>query len=444
MSYASSTLAKLQTSVVPEGFVRNAGLIAGSAAVSYVIFFLVSPILTRIYSPEDFGILGVFASVLSITLPLVSWRYEIPITMPEDDAVAANVFAVAIIILLGMTSLGCVGFFLFGTPLMKGLHASSQWQFLCLLTGGMFAGGLFQVLNFWALRKRAFGQIARTKVAQGSMAVGTQLFLGLLHGGPLGLLLGDVFGRAAGIRILVKLVWKDREKFISGITAAGLIQAAERYKRFPIYSCSSGVLNAAGLNLPVIMMASLYGTQVAGFFSVALRLIGLPIMLLGQAAGQVFWGEASRMLDEPFKLSRMFYRTLRTMVLLGAAIVAPLMFFAPSALAVVFGEQWREAGFYVQLLSLGFLADFVATPLSSTLLALERQSWQLAWDAGRLVLVLIVFAAGYSFGVSAHGVALLYGIAQLMAYLGHLVLCATAISLETARNEHQEWSDQLL
>ncbi len=436
MSYASLTLAKLKNVLASTGFVRNAGLLAGSAAVTQVIFLSLSPILTRVYSPEDFGMLGVFASVLSMALPLASWRYEFAITLPQDDDVAVNVLVLAIIILLGMTLFSGTGLLIFGDHIMKALQVSSGWYFSCLLLGGLLASGLFQALNFWALRKKAFSRIARTKLAQGSVTAIGQVALGLLHSGPTGLLLGDVVGRTAGIRVLAGLLWTERSKLVGSVSTGQLLQVARRYKRFPYLSCGSGVLNAVGLNIPVVLMASLYGTQAAGFFSLALRLIGLPISLLGQAAGQVFWGEASRMCDNPERLSKLFYRVLVIMFLVSIAMVVPLVVVAPSALALVFGEEWRESGYYVQVLSFGFMVDFMATPLSSTLFALERQSWQLGWDAGRLALMLSVFVGVYSMGYSPLVAALCYGLAQVFAYGIHLTLSAIAIRI--AKNKISE------
>jgi O-antigen/teichoic acid export membrane protein len=436
MSYALLTLTKFKSIRASTGFIRNAGMLAGSAAVTQIIFLSLSPILTRVYSPEDFGMLGVFVSVLSMALPLASWRYEFAITLPQDDEIAMNVLVLAIIILLGMTVFSGTGLWIFGDHIMKTLQVSSRWYFSFLLIGGLLASGLFQALNFWALRKKAFSRIARTKLAQGSITAIGQVALGLLHSGPAGLLLGDVAGRTAGIRILAGLLWTERTKLIESVSKDQLLHVARRYRRFPYLSCGSGVLNAVGLYIPVVLMASLYGAQAAGFFSLALRLIGLPISLLGQAAGQVFWGEASRMYEDPERLSGLFYRVLFIMFLAGLAMVVPLVVVAPSALALVFGEQWREAGYYVQLLSLGFIVDFMATPLSSTLFALERQSWQLGWDAGRLFLVLLVFAGVYSLGFSPLTAALCYGLAQVFAYGIHLILSATAIRI--AKNKISE------
>ncbi|AFM26936.1 lipopolysaccharide biosynthesis protein [Desulfomonile tiedjei] len=429
MSYASLALAKLKNALASTGFIRNAALLAGSAAVTQVIFLSLSPILTRVYSPEDFGILGVFVSVVSMALPLASWRYEYAITLPQDDDIAVNVLVLAIIILLGMTLLSGTGLLIFGDYIMKALRVSTGWYFSCLLVGGLFASGLFQALNFWALRKKAFSRIARTKLAQGSITAIGQVALGLLHIGPAGLLLGDVVGRTAGIRVLAGLLWTERSNLVGSVSTGQLLKVARRYKRFPYLSCGSGVLNAVGLSIPVVLMASLYGVQAAGFFSLALRLIGLPINLLGQAAGQVFWGEASRMYEDPERLSRLFYRVLLIMFLVSIAMMVPLVVVAPSALALVFGEQWREAGYYVQALSLGFVVDFMATPLSSTLFALERQSWQLGWDAGRLALMLLVFIGVHSLGFSPLIAALCYGLAQVLAYGIHLTLSAIAIRI---------------
>ncbi|HMK37300.1 MAG TPA: oligosaccharide flippase family protein [Desulfomonilaceae bacterium] len=429
MEHYGSVMDRLKSIRVPTGFIRNTLTLAGSTLVTQGIFFAASPILTRIYLPDDFGTLGVFSSILSLALPVASWRYEYPITLPQDDEYAANVLGVAVLVLLMMTALAGGSLWFLGDSLVKSLHVSSKQLYSCLLVGGLFGGGLFQALNFWAVRKKAFAQIARTKVTQGSMTAGTQILVGLLHAGPLGLILGDVVGRVAGIRMLAQVLWQEKSKLAGSITGTRLTEMARSYKRFPLYSSGAAILNAAGLYSSPILMASLYGPQAAGYFSLALRLLSLPTLLVGQALGQAYWAEVSTMRHKADDLRRLFYRILRTSIVVGGAVIVPLVWFAPTAIATLFGEQWRESGYYLQLLSLSFLGDFVSTPLSSTLTVLERQSWQLAWDACRLVFVVIAFAGLQYWGCSARTAALGYAVAQLTSYVIHLILAGIAIHI---------------
>lgn len=86
-------------------FARSVTVLAGGAVLGQAITVLVSPILTRLYSPEDFGVFGVYASILGIVTVIASLRYEYALPLPEDDAIAANILALCFLLLLGMTGL---------------------------------------------------------------------------------------------------------------------------------------------------------------------------------------------------------------------------------------------------------------------------------------------------------------------------------------------------
>lgn len=409
-------------------FARNVSMLAGSRALAYVVVLAASPLLTRLYTPEDFGTLAVFGSVLGLTGTLVTCRYEIAIPLPRDEAVAANLLTLALIILVTLCGFFSLGLVLLGGHLVLWTNAQALRPYLWLLPLSLTGAGLYQVLNFWALRCKTFTTIAHTRLAQGVGTVASQLSIGLIALGPLGLLVGDAVGRAAGSGTLARLVWNDRERIFSKVTGSGMIAAARRYRRFPLLSGGSSLLNAGGLLLPALLLAAFYGPAVAGLFALALKVIGIPTVLLGEAIGQVFMSEGSRTLREnPEDLGKLFRKTATVLLLVGPVPICLFSFVAPQAFALVFGESWLAAGEYGQLLALAFAAGFVAYPLTSMLDILERQDWELAWVCGRLALVVGGLFAAHSLGLSARGAVMIYAVATFISYVANFVLASLAV-----------------
>jgi O-antigen/teichoic acid export membrane protein len=399
------------------GFARNVTLLTSSTALAQALTVLASPILTRLYTPKDFGILTVYTSLLSLFVVVGSWRYQLAIPLAKDDIVAANVLTLSILTLLGMTLLVGLGMWLLGSNIATWTNAPELESYLWLLPLGFLGAGVYQVLNYWAIRKQTFGHLAQTKLSQGLGQLITQLVLGLIHLRPLGLLVGDLVGRVAGSSRMATLAWKQNRAAFEEVSVPKMHSVAGRYWRFPVISGSSALLNSAGLQLPALLIASFYGTQIAGWFALGQRIIGIPMALIGVSVSQVYFSEAARLaLDNPEELRRFFFKTARRLLAIGILPIGIIAMNGPWLFSLVFGEAWLEAGQYVRILALMFLTQFVVVPLSQTLNVLERQDWQLCWDASRLLLVIGSLQISAAWEWSAQSALMLYGITMLFSY----------------------------
>jgi len=288
--------------------------------------------------------------------------------------------------------------------------------------------GTYQVFNYWAVRKRAFGRIARTRINQSLGAVAIQTVFGLFKLGSLGLLIGHVVGQGAGTTTLAILAHREDKKALYSISFGGVRRMARRYQRYPLLSSFSGLINSVGLQLPAILLASFYGLQVAGWFTLGQRVIGAPMALVGQAVSQVYLGEAAQLARQnPSSLRSLFLKTASRLLLLGLAPLGLLALSGPWLFAQIFGAGWRDAGIYIQVLSLMFLVQFVVVPLSQTLNVLERQDWQLGWDIGRLLVVMIALLVAYTLSWSSVGAVAMYSVAMLIAYVTLFGLSLSAL-----------------
>jgi O-antigen/teichoic acid export membrane protein len=178
--------------------VRSVTVLAGGTALAQVITVAVSPFLTRLYRPEDFGLLGAYVAVLGLAVPLASWRYEFAIPLPKSEQEAFNLLIMALGTVVVMTALLTLGIGVFGQRLVVWMKVPALRPYLWLLPVGLLGAGAYQALNYWAVRRQAFAVIARTKLAQSAGSVGTQLLAGLGVPGPLGLIAGHVVGQVGG------------------------------------------------------------------------------------------------------------------------------------------------------------------------------------------------------------------------------------------------------
>ncbi len=405
-------------------------MIAGGSIAAQGFAVAISPVLTRLYTPADFGALALFSSTLLIVSVVASWRYEIAIPLPDRDEDARNLLALALV-LVAVTA-GCLTLVLAlaARPLAALVSDQTPTTYLWLVPAGVLGLGWYQALTYWAVRRGAYRRLAETKLIQGASLVVTQLGLGVLQVGAVGLVAGDLVGRSAGLGRLGKAVRTDARGATAGLSWRRTRELAWRYRRFPLISSGSAVLNVAGLQIPALLILILYGPVVGGLFALAQRVLSVPLALLGQAVMQVYVGHAGELIRSGDKLglSALFSRFTRRLVIISALPVAILGAAGPILFTVVFGEAWRAAGEYAQIMILMVAAQLCVNPLAHTLMLLEFQGWQMAWDVSRLLLVLASFLAAGLFGLPPSTTIALYAGVITVTYLALHVMCRAAIA----------------
>jgi len=165
-------------------------------------------------------------------------------------------------------------------------------------------------------------------------------------------------------------------------------EVASRYRRFPLLLMPAGVVNTAGLYLPVLLVAATYGATAAGWLGFTQRVLALPVTLIGQATAQVYLSELARNHRERSGRQGPLFRVASArLALVGGVLGILLLLLAAPLFPVVFGEAWRTSGLMAQALAISLALQLVASPLSQTLIVFERTGTQLAWDVTRLVTV---------------------------------------------------------
>lgn len=353
-------------SALQNSFVRNVSVLAGGTAFAQALNILVLPLLTRIYSPEEFGLLGVFSALLAITSVVSSLRYDIAIPIPKSDKAAANLLAVALVCLTAFTLILLIVILLFSQRIASLMNTVLLAEYLWLLPIAVAAAGAYGTFQYWATRKKAFSSIARTRVEQSIGGVVTQLLLGWIGAGTLGLIAGQIVNSGAGFWGLARRLLKDDRAALQGVKIAQMKAVASEYDRFPKYSTFEAFTNTSGIQLPLILIATLATGVEVGFLMLAMRIMQAPMGLIGSSISQVYF---SRAVDE-HRNGNLGVFTARTIGGLAKTGVGPIIFagiIAPSLFGLVFGEKWQRAGELVAWMTPWFVLQFLASPVSMSL-----------------------------------------------------------------------------
>jgi len=371
---------------------QGARYLAISSLISQGIIFLSSPILTRVLTPDDFGIYSLFVSIFSILLPVVTLRFEFAILIANQEKERQHVLWVSYGITI-FSSLLLLILVIFD-PLSLFDKYREYKNYMLWLPITLLVGGIFQIFIFQTLRQKEFQSVGISRIWRGGLTAISQILFGVLSMGPTGLILGDLSGKVAGWISLLKrefslLIPPEIPSIVDGF------QLLRKYIKFPAFAMTSDVIDRFSLQIPVFLLIWLLGTQEAGWYGLANRIVLVPLSFIGSAIGESYLAQMSEVLrNNPRKARQYFLKTLKLLFLIGMIPISLLGLLAPWGIGKFFGDQWGQAGRYIQILTPAYFLQFAISPLSHTLNIAEKQDWLLYWDIGRIGLILM-----FAFGV---------------------------------------------
>lgn len=400
-------------------FVRSAAVLVGGTAFGQIIALLALPLLTRLYTPQDFSVLAVYAGLLGLMSVAASLRFEIAIPLPEKDSDALTLLVVALSLAALVSCLLAVPALLFPRQLAQLFGQPAFQAYVWLLPIGVMLVSTYSAVQFWATRDKQFALIARTRMVQAVGGAGTQLTFGVLGLAPVGLLIGHMISSGAGAFGLGRRVFADNRTALSRVGWAEMCRLFRDYDRFPKYSSFEAFANIAGIQVPMLIIAATALRPEAGFLVLAMRVMQAPIGLIGSAVGQVY---LSRAPDED-RAGRLGVFTANIMGGLIKTGVGPLAFagvVAPGVFAIVFGEEWHRAGVLVAWMTPWFILQFLASPVSMALHVTNQQ--RLAFLVQLFGLILRVGLVVLAMYILDTRVSEVYAVSGLIFYAGYLAL----------------------
>lgn len=369
-------------------FSRNVLTLLTGTTIAQAIPIAISPILTRIYTPEDFGSLAIFLSITAIFGAIANSRYELAIMLPKKDEDAINIAALALLINFFITIILLLIVTLFNNEIGDLLKNNDASHWLYFVPLSVFLVGLFNILNYFNNRMGNYKDLAYSNIYRSLALSFSQVCLGLYQTGVLGLIVGSFLSQlVVNIRLLKNILKKFDYRAI--ISIGKLKKLAIRYIDFPKYSLPAVLSNSLSLNLTNVLIPIFYSTSTLGFYALVQRLLEVPSTLIGSSIGQVFYKSAVTERKLHGTAITCFNSSLKSLLIIGIPFFSILFIVIEDAFALIFGENWRIAGEYGKILIPLFLIRFVAASLSNLTSAFEKQKVILIWQI--MLLAISVF-----------------------------------------------------
>jgi O-antigen/teichoic acid export membrane protein len=367
-------LQQIGSKLKKSSFIKNVFIVMSGTALAQVLGFVLSPIISRLYSPSDFGAFGSFNAVMSIVAAGITLDYSQAIILPKKREEAFNIFVLSCLstVLIGVCCLAiCISA---PASIQKLLKTNSVW-IIVVLIAGILVTGINQACQAWNVRVKAFKYTSASQVVRSLTANGTQVGLGFLKNGAFGLIFASVLGDLLATLNLAKVVSRNFRELRTSVHWSLIKQLAKEYRDFPMYSASKNVINSLSLGLPIFILTHFYGIAVAGAYAFGMRLLQTPMGFVLTALRQVLYQKAAETHNNGERLVPLYLKI--TVGLFSVALLPSLVLFiwAPQIFSWVFGAQWRLAGVLAQSLILWLMFLFCNLPavLFARIIRMQRK-----------------------------------------------------------------------
>lgn len=352
-------------------FIKDVGKLSIGTFAGKAITVAALPLLTRIYSPEDFALLAVYMALVSTISVISCLRYEIAIPLAESDEDVADLLIASITSLVVVIAMVVAIILLLSDNILNLIKQPSMGLYLWLVPFGIAATGIYAITQNYSTRARWFAKIARIRIGQAFVGNSTSLVLGYFGFAPLGLLIGNLINTSAGGFRLFFSIGRNELQKIKKTTYQSVIKTLQKYRRFPVYSAPESLFNTAANQIPIVIIGIYAGVE-AGFMALAMQVMVLPSRLMAGAISQVYVSRAPQAYND----GRLGEFTKSSMINLTKIGIGPFLLLAaisPIVIPYIFGENWERSGAIINWLMPWTLMQFIVSPVSMALHVVGKQ-----------------------------------------------------------------------
>ncbi|HFC93390.1 MAG TPA: lipopolysaccharide biosynthesis protein [Leucothrix mucor] len=390
---------------------------------------LVTPILTRMYAPEDFAALSLFMSILLLASSFSTMKFEWSLPSVDSNNTAVSLISLGLFFLLLTTTS-----FLLIIILLFAIDSTSLWKgfdiiglLLYLLPIAVLGLGLKSLLETWHIRANDLTPISYSKVVESSLDVTFSLIGGGLKLMSAGLILAKVVGIWSAVATLL-LNTKDLMTSLKEVKRYKLIRVFKRYSKEAFWSSLTSITNTLGFILPLFIFTQLYPTKEVGWYALMNTLALAPVAVFSAALGQSFWSEAAKMArgKEFVELKGLYLKTTYNLSLFSIPAIVVLLL-SPFYLDIILGSQWQDAS-YIMVALIPFVVGKLIFAPTNHLIVLSKQYLQAGCDITRIVLTIIAIVISYKLEFSFFTTVLM---TSLASFAGYIVLFLTHLKVHT-------------
>ncbi|MFC2138972.1 lipopolysaccharide biosynthesis protein, partial [Bacteroidota bacterium] len=400
-------------------FFKNILTLFSGTVIAQIIPFLIAPVLTRIYSPANFGDLALFISISSVLSILYTGSYEGAILLPKKLNESFNLVGVSVLLVfIGGILFSIVSIFIKDSfKVFSNEHINHIALLVLPLVSMLYS--FEKIFNSWHNRVKSYKRISSANVSKSAINGSCQLLLGKLKYLNFGLIFSEIAGRVfqSIILIIPLLKEKGREKLqISLITMKSM---AKEHIDFPKFSLFSKFLNIISSQLPIFLLTFFFNQDITGFYSLTYKYLRAPLILLSSSISQVYYQKVAQMKNDEQDIGAFTFKMIKRFYLFSLIPFTIITVFGDVIFAFAFGKEWETAGIYAQYMSPWLLINISVSPISTVFFVLKKQKQGLIANFILFFTRIITLIIGGAIFKDSQTTIIIFGVAGFFFYIGY-------------------------
>ena len=355
-------------------FTKNVAKVFSGSALATIISVITLPIITGLFTPDDYGLFQLLISFSSLFISIGSLKYEMAIVLPKKEELSNNIIILSLVVLCITTTIFSVALYLTGDLIFELLKAKELSPYLPYISIGIFLGGLIEVIKYILIWKKKFGQLASYRVAQASVNQGMAIGFGYFAPSFIGLFISHISGTLIHVILFLfkyKLPFRQARLNIAR-------QVVRTYSKFPTVNASSVFINNLSAQLPIFMFSIYFNAEIIGLYNVAYKCVYLPLNFLSSAVSQVFLTQAAEAYQESaHKLLLTYKKLVIKLTLLGLIPLLVVLLLGPFLVSIIFSDEWQGTAVFMQIIIFWMYFQFINASVGVTLSIINKQEYGL-------------------------------------------------------------------
>src|SRR5699024_3852820 len=368
---------KIINKLTKSSFVKNVAVMATGAAGAQAVTMALSPIITRLYGPEAFGILGTFTALTRVIIPIAALTYPIAIVLPKSDKNAKGIVKLSLLTTFMTAFLTTIILLFFNNTVVNLFQLEEIAPYLYLIPLVIIFAGLMQITEQWLIRTNQFAINAKVNFLQSVIINGSKVGIGFIY--PVAVVLVLLQVVANGLRAFMMILFAKKSSYQSKDdekeNKVSIKELAKKHYDFPLYRAPEELFSSISQNLPDLLLTSFFGPASGGFWNIGRTVLGLPSRLIGQSLGDVFYPRVSEAANNKEDGTHLIKKATFALLGLGVIPFGLIIAFGPFLFEFVFGEGWDVAGEYARWIALSSYSTFINKPSVRSMPVLSAQGF---------------------------------------------------------------------
>lgn len=375
------------------GYKKNIVALTFGRIGAQVIPILLTPVLTRLYTPEEFGVFGVYSTIIALVAMVSSGRYCLAIVLPKSRTKAQSLLIVSSLLTFVVSVTFLMALLLTKGWLFEALNVGILNSYFGLVVLNILFIGLYEPVYYYALRSKKYKILATNIIIQALVVIASRLLLGYLSRTQSGLLLSHLLGYSVSYILLflrLKLYNFNLKKGFKEFR-----ELIKKYSDFPRYSFFADILSMTANLSSNLFLNKIFGSVPTGYYAMSDKFLGSPIWLITSSVGDVFKQEASERYRGKRDLYDIFLKTTKSLFILGLTAFVLIFLFVPYFIPFLLGPGWEQVGLFIRIFSIMYFFRFVVTPVSYIAYIVNKQKLNILFQGMRFGALVIAFILGY-------------------------------------------------